>query len=66
MLVMNLHDKTIEAIEASLKSKKLTLKKIAKDCGVSYRWLLTFKAGEAPEAGVTKVQRVYDYIKRKK
>jgi len=63
---MNLHDKTIAAIEAAIKTKKITLKKLSEDCDVSYRWLLTFKSGDAPEAGVTKVQRVYDYLKKRK
>lgn len=63
----NLHDETIAAINKAIqsKTKSLTLLKIAKDCDVSYRWLLTFKAGESPEAGVSKVQRVYNYLTKK-
>ena len=55
---MTLYEETLTLIN----NTDLTLLKVAKDCNVSYRWVMSFKSGEAPGAAISRVQRVHDYL----
>ncbi len=55
---MTLYEKTLKLINET----DLTLLKVSQDCGVSYRWVMSFKSGEAPGAAINRVQRVHDYL----
>ncbi len=55
---MNLYNKTLSLLAET----DLTLAQVARDCNVSYRWLLMFRNGESPDAGISKVQRLHDYL----
>jgi len=37
---------------------------IAKNAGVGYEWLAKFAQGRIPDPGVSRVQRLHDYLTR--
>ncbi len=59
---MNWHQKTLALLNATA----IPLCKIAKDNGVSVDWLSRFKRGVIPEPGIGKVQKVHDYLVRRR
>ena len=45
-----------------LDATNLTYRQIAEGCGVDVNWLMKFKQRQIKEPGVTKVQRVRDFL----
>jgi hypothetical protein len=42
--------------------RKLTLRMIADEIGITERWLLNFASGKTPNPGVNTVQALYEYL----
>ena len=59
---MTLFEKTVQL----LKETKKTQKQIAEETGLGYWWITTLSQGKVQDASVNKVQRLYEYLSRKK
>lgn len=59
---MTLLNKTLHLI----RDTSIPMETIAISTGLTKRWLYEFKAGEYKDPGVTKVEKVFDYLKRRK
>lgn len=56
--VQSLLERTYELLESS----KLTYRQIAEGAGVDIQWFAKFKQRRIPEPGVTKVQKIHDFL----
>lgn len=56
-----LHQKTLNLLESSDESTD----EIAKKADVSFYWLRKFRSGVFTDPGVSKVQKVYEYLSGK-
>jgi len=56
---MNLYNETVTLLNEQTTH---TQKEIAKQSGVSHRWLCYLISGDKKDYGVARVQRVYDFL----
>ena len=60
MPTMNLHSETLKLIKK--RPASLELKKIAKELGVSYSWILKFNQDEITNPSYNTLQSLHDYL----
>lgn len=64
MLNTSLRDKTLFLLQT--RSIQLTFEKIAKDTGLSDRWLSMFCRGKITDPSSNKIQTLYEYLAKTK